>query len=230
MVGKNLHELCDIIGYQFQDISLLKQAMTHSSFANEKKVNKPPHYERVEFLGDAVLENIVSEYLYNEYPDMTEGELTKLRASLVCEFTLSKSAQELNLGEFVCLSKGEDLTGGRQRNSILCDLFEALLGAIYLDGGFEAAKRYVFSFLLNDIDNKKLFYDAKSHLQELIQQGDMGELAYQLIETNGPEHNREYVTNVTIGGKVFATGKGTSIKNAEQMAAYEALLILKNKK
>ncbi len=229
MVGKKLHLLCDIIGYQFHDFALLKQAMTHSSYSNEIKYNKPPHYERIEFLGDAVLENIVSEFLYTEYPDMTEGELTRLRASLVCEFTLSKSAQDLQLGEFVNLSKGEDLTGGRTRNSILCDLFESLLGAIYLDGGFEPAKKYVLTYLLNDIDNKKLFYDSKSRLQELVQQEGMGELVYEVIATNGPEHNREYVTCAKIGDKEVATGKGTSIKSAEQMAAYEALLILKNK-
>lgn len=226
----NLDELCEIINYHFHNPSLLEQAMTHSSYANEKKVNKPHHYERIEFLGDAILESIVSEFLYKEKPSMTEGELTRLRASLVCEFTLSSCAKELRLGEFVRLSKGEELTGGRERNSILCDLFEALLGAIYLDGGMEFAKKYVYTFLLNDIEHKTLFYDAKSNLQELVQQNNMGELSYVLVATNGPDHNREFVTNAMIGGELFATGKGSSIKGAEQMAAYAALLKLKNEK
>lgn len=227
MSNRSLSELADIIRYEFKDSAILQQAMTHSSFANEKKVNKPAHYERIEFLGDAVLECIVSEFLYQKNPGMTEGELTRLRASLVCEFTLSTCAKELKLGEFVRLSKGEELTGGRTRNSILCDLFESVLGAIYLDGGMEPAKKYVHAFLLNDIEHKTLFYDAKSHLQELVQQGGMGELGYSLVASNGPDHNREYVTDVLIGGEVFATGKGSSIKGAEQMAAYLALMKLK---
>lgn len=230
MNKNNLDELCTLIDYHFHDPSILEQAMTHSSFANEKKINRPPHYERIEFLGDAILESIVSEFLYKEKPSMTEGELTRLRASLVCEFTLSSCAKDLRLGEFVRLSKGEELTGGRARNSILCDLFEALLGAIYLDGGMEPAKKYVYTFLLNDIEHKTLFYDAKSNLQELVQQNDMGELSYVLVATNGPDHNREFVTNAMINGKLFATGKGSSIKGAEQMAAYAALLKLKNEK
>ena len=230
MNNKNLDGLCESIGYHFKDSSILEQAMTHSSFANEKKVNRPHHYERIEFLGDAILEGIVSEFLYREKPSMTEGELTRLRASLVCEFTLSSCARELDLGSYVRLSRGEELTGGRERNSILCDLFEALLGAIYLDGGMEPAKRYVYSYLLNDIEHKTLFYDAKSNLQELVQQNDMGELSYELVATNGPDHNREFVTNAMINGEMFATGKGSSIKGAEQMAAYAALLKLKNEK
>ncbi|MDE5967436.1 MAG: ribonuclease III, partial [Lachnospiraceae bacterium] len=169
MSNRNLAELSDILHYEFKDSAIIQQAMTHSSFANEKRINKPAHYERIEFLGDAVLECIVSEFLYQKNPGMTEGELTRLRASLVCEFTLSTCAKELKLGEFVRLSKGEELTGGRTRNSILCDLFESVLGAIYLDGGMEPAKRYVHDFLLNDIEHKTLFYDAKSNLQELVQ-------------------------------------------------------------
>ncbi len=229
MENRDLKELEEKLQYSFKDKSILVQAMTHSSFSNEKKVNKPPHYERIEFFGDAILECIVSEFLYKENPSMTEGELTRLRASLVCEFTLSSCANELKLGEFVRLSRGEELTGGRTRNSILCDLFESLLGAIYLDGGMEPAKRYVYKFLLNDIEHKTLFYDSKSHLQELVQQEEMGELSYELTATNGPDHHREFVTDVLIGGRVFATGKGSSIKGAEQMAAYAALLKLKNK-
>lgn len=230
MNSNALTSLCDMISYHFKDNTILEQAMTHSSYANEKKINKPAHYERIEFLGDAVLESIVSEFLYHENPNMTEGELTRLRASLVCEFTLSSCARELRLGEFVHLSKGEELTGGRNRNSILCDLFEALLGAIYLDGGLTPAKKYVYTFLLSDIEHKTLFYDAKSNLQELVQQRGLGELRYELVATNGPDHNREFVTNAIIGDRISATGKGSSIKGAEQMAAYEALLKLKNKK
>lgn len=230
MANKNLTGLCDIIQYHFHDESILVQAMTHTSFANEKRVNRPAHYERIEFLGDAILEGIVSEYLYRERPKMTEGQLTRLRASLVCEFTLSSCAREIHLGEYVRLSKGEECTGGRERNSILCDLFESVLGAIYLDGGIEPARQYVYTFLLNDIEHKTLFYDAKSNLQELVQQMDMGDLSYTLVAATGPDHHREYETNVVIGDRVFASGKGSSIKGAEQMAAYAALLRLKKEK
>ena len=229
MNKNNLKEIETIIGYEFKNDALLTQAMTHSSYANERKINKIMNYERIEFLGDAILEGIVSQYLYENYPKKSEGELTKLRASLVCEHTLSVCAKEMQLGEMVLLSKGEELTGGRKRPSILCDLFEALLGSIYLDGGIEPAKAYVNRFLLQDIEKKTLFYDAKTSLQELVQGSNMGDLAYELIETKGPDHNREYVTRVMIGGRDIAHGTGTSIKSAEQMAAYEALLILKNK-
>lgn len=212
------------IDYEFHDKSLLKQAMSHSSYVNEIKIKGYRSYERLEFLGDAVLELISSEYLYEHYGDMPEGKLTKLRASIVCEFTLSSVAKQLDYGDFVLLSKGEELTGGRSRNSILCDLFEAVLGAIYLDGGMEPAKKYVHTFLMTDIESKQLFYDAKTTLQEMVQKDGKGVVTYKLLEEKGPDHNKSFVCGVLVDGVQLATGEGTSKKNAEQMAAYQAIL------
>jgi ribonuclease-3 len=215
------------IGYVFKDKALLKQAMSHSSYVNEIKVKGHKSYERLEFLGDAVLELISSEYLYENYQDMTEGKLTKLRASIVCEYTLSSVSKELGYGDFVLLSKGEEMTGGRNRNSILCDLFESVLGAIYLDGGMEPARKYVLEFLMTDIESKQLFYDAKTTLQEMVQKDGKGVVSYELLEEKGPDHNKCFVTAVLVDDKQLATGEGTSKKNAEQMAAYQAILKLK---
>ena len=166
---KDYGELEKRIGYEFKDIRLLITALTHTSFANELKVNKTESYERLEFLGDAILEYIVSDYLFRKKKEYEEGKLTKLRASLVCEFTLSQISESLGYGKFVLLSKGEAQTGGRTRKSILCDLFESVLGAMYLDGGMDVAKKFVHQFLLDDVETKSLFYDAKSTLQEFCQ-------------------------------------------------------------
>lgn len=225
---KDYGELQKRIGYEFKNKALLMIALTHTSFANELKVNKTESYERTEFLGDAILEYIVSEYLYKTRPDLPEGKLTKLRASLVCEFTLSQISAELGYGEYVRLSKGEEQTGGRKRSSILCDLFESVLGAIYLDGGIEPAVTFVHRFLLDDVETKSLFYDAKSTLQEYCQKNGVS-LGYELAEERGPEHCKTFVSNVVIDGKRAAQGEGTSRKNSEQMAAYRALLQLMKK-
>ncbi|MGN0395314.1 MAG: ribonuclease III [Coprococcus sp.] len=228
MSNRDFHELEKKIGYTFKNIDYLVTAMTHTSYTNERKINKTESYERSEFLGDAILEFIVSEYLYIHKKDYKEGKLTKLRASLVCEFTLSQISKSLGFGEFVLLSKGEDLTGGRNRNSIMCDLFEAVLGAIYLDGGIEPAKAFVYTYLLDDIETKSLFYDAKSTLQELMQK-DGKVLTYNLINEMGPDHNKTYITEAVIDDVAIARGEGASIKSAEQTAAYNALLQLKKK-
>ena len=214
------------IGYEFKNKTLLKQAMSHSSYVNEIKVKGYESYERLEFLGDAVLEMISSEYLYTHYTDMPEGKLTKLRASIVCEFTLSSVSKQLHFGDGVLLSKGEELTGGRNRNSILCDLFESVLGAIYLDGGMKPAKQYVHAYLMTDIENKQLFYDAKTTLQEMVQKEENALLEYRLIEEKGPDHNKCFVTGVWVDGRQLAIGEGSSKKNSEQMAAYQAILKL----
>lgn len=216
------------IQYVFKDKSLLKQSLSHSSFINEMKKTGMESYERLEFLGDAVLEMITSEFLYENYKDLPEGKLTKLRASIVCEHTLSAVTQMLHLGEYVLLSKGEELTGGRSRSSILCDLFEAVLGAIYLDGGIEPAKRYVETFLLTDIESKSLFYDAKTTLQELVQKDGKGIVTYEILEESGPDHNKTFVTEVLVDGVPLAQGEGSSKKNAQQMAAYRAILKLRD--
>ncbi|MBQ8085886.1 MAG: ribonuclease III [Lachnospiraceae bacterium] len=227
MLNYNEQELENNIQYVFKDKSLLKQALSHSSFINEMKNKGMESYERLEYLGDAVLELISSEFLFNEYKDMPEGKLTKLRASIVCEFTLSSVSRMLHLGDYVLLSKGEEMTGGRNRDSILCDLFESVLGAIYLDGGMEPAEKYVKTFLLTDIEHKSLFYDAKTTLQEIVQKDGKSSVTYELVSESGPDHNKCYVMNVLVDGNKLATGKGSSKKNAQQMAAYEAILLLK---
>lgn len=215
------------IQYIFKDKELLRQALSHSSFINEMKRKGMESYERLEFLGDAVLELVTSQFLFEEYKELSEGKLTRLRASIVCEYTLSSVSEMLHLGEYVLLSKGEELTGGRNRNSILCDLFESVLGAIYLDGGMDAAKKYVHTFLLTDIEHKSLFYDAKTILQEMVQKDGKGVVTYEVIDEKGPDHNKSFVTEVYIDGERLASGEGTSKKNAEQLAAYRAILKLK---
>ena len=221
-------ELEKSIGYVFKDKGNLETALTHKSFANEKTCVKFESYERYEFLGDAILEFLTSKYLFDNYPDKTEGELTKLRASLVCEFTLSKISRELNLGQYGRFSKGEKNTGGMNRDSILCDMFESLLGAIYLDGGMDQAKKFVETFLLTDIEHKQLFYDAKSMLQEYAQKQDKV-LLYNLIEETGPDHSKEFKVQVMMDDKSGAIGVGHSRKAAEQMAAYNTLYALQQK-
>lgn len=217
------------IQYVFKNPSLLRQALSHSSYINELKRKGFESYERLEFLGDAVLELISSEFLFENYKDLPEGQLTKLRASIVCEFTLSSVSKQLHLGDFVLISKGEELTGGRNRNSILCDLFESVLGAIYLDGGMEPAKVFVYNFLLTDIEHKTLFYDAKTTLQEMVQKNGKGVVTYRLLEEKGPDHNKTFITAVCVDDVPLAKGEGTSKKNAEQLAAYEAILSLRKK-
>lgn len=224
--GKKVEEN---IGYTFANQELLKQALSHSSFINEMKRKGMESYERLEFLGDAVLELITSEFLFENYKDLPEGKLTKLRASIVCEFTLSSVSKQLKLGEYVLLSKGEELTGGRNRNSILCDLFESVLGAIYLDGGMEPARSYVRQFLLTDIEHKTLFYDAKTTLQEMMQKDGKGLVTYELLKEQGPDHDKHFITQVLVDGVSLAQGEGSSKKNAEQMAAYHALLKLRSR-
>ena len=173
---------------------------------------------------------ITSEFLFEEYKDLPEGKLTKMRASIVCEYTLSSVSRMLQYGDYVLLSKGEEQTGGRNRSSILCDLFESVLGAIYLDGGMDAAKKYVYTFLLTDIEHKTLFYDAKTTLQEMVQKDGKGVVTYELLEEKGPDHNKSFVTEVLVDGVGIAKGEGTSKKNAQQMAAYQAILKLREQK
>ena len=222
-----LRELQGKIGYQFQNDALLKQALTHSSFSNERKINKLNNYERLEFLGDAVLELVSSEFLFSNYPEMSEGDLTKLRASLVCEPTLAGCTASIQLGGFIRLGKGEDQTGGRERKSILSDALEALIGAIYLDGGFTSAKEFILTYILTDIENKKLFYDSKTILQEVVQADYEEQLNYELIAESGPDHDKSFTVAARIGEKVIGRGSGHTKKAAEQEAAYQALLILK---
>ena len=227
---KDFSQLERAAGYCFEDKTLLKQAMTHSSYANEHRAQHMKDNERLEFLGDAVLEVISSEFLFKEYPEMPEGDLTKLRASIVCEPTLALCARDLNLGEYLLLGKGEERTGGRGRDSIVSDAMEAFIGAIYLDGGFANAKEFIDRFIMKDIEHKKLFYDSKTILQEIVQRDHKGEeITYQLIGEEGPDHNKKFVVDLLIGGKVEGQGSGRTKKAAEQEAAYHTIIKWKGK-
>ncbi|MCI9082110.1 MAG: ribonuclease III [Lachnospiraceae bacterium] len=216
------------IGYQFQNGRLLSQALTHSSYANERHMGKQADNERLEFLGDAVLEIVTSEFLYHRYPDYPEGELTRLRASMVCEPTLAFCTRDLNLGKYLLLGKGEDQTGGRERKSILSDALEAVIGAVYLDGGFASAKEFIFRFVLNDIEHKQLFFDSKTILQEVVQGNYVEPLQYFLVSEEGPDHDKKFVVEARIGDTVYGKGTGRTKKGAEQEAAYQTLLKLKH--
>lgn len=220
-------ELQSVIGYRFQEEGLLTQALTHSSYANEKHMKKGADNERLEFLGDAVLEIVSSEFLYKKYPKLPEGELTKLRASLVCEPTLAFCTEALQLGDYLLLGRGEDMTGGRMRKSILSDALEAVIGAIYLDGGFANAKEFIDRFILTDTEHKQLFYDSKTILQEEVQGSDKGSLHYELVREEGPDHNKHFVVAAYVGEERLGMGEGTTKKAAEQQAAYETLLKLR---
>ena len=217
------------IGYHFKNEQLLRQALTHSSYANEKHLKKMSDNERLEFLGDAVLEIISSDFLYQNYPNLPEGELTKLRACIVCEPTLALCTKEICLGDYLLLGKGEDQTGGRSRKSILSDALEAVIGAIYLDGGFANAKEFVLKYILTDIEHKQLFYDSKTILQEIVQ-GEHEQLTYILTDESGPDHNKSFTVEVCVGEKILGTGSGHTKKAAEQEAAYQALLTIKAEK
>lgn len=222
-----LTELQDVIGYEFKQEGLLRQALTHSSFANEKHMKKLSDNERLEFLGDAVLEVVSSEFLYQNYPKLPEGDLTKLRASIVCEPTLALCTKEIDLGRYLYLGKGENQTGGRERKSILSDALESVIGAIYLDGGFEPAKSFIHRFILTDIEHKKLFYDSKTILQEVVQGNYEEQLHYVLIAEEGPDHDKNFRVEARIGDRTIGEGSGHTKKAAEQEAAYRALLMLK---
>ncbi len=210
------------IDYHFKDRMLLRSALSHGSYVNELKINTYPDYERLEFLGDAVLELVVSEYLYDHNPDKSEGEMTKMRSALVCEPTLAECAGEFSLSDYILVGRGEEEQGSRKKASIVSDVFEAVIGAIYIDGGYEAAAGHIEKYVLKDMDRKQLFYDAKSILQERCQKkGDT--LEYIVAGESGPDHKKVYTVEVYINGMRVSEGKGSSKKSAEQHAAYEYL-------
>lgn len=218
------------IGYVFTNSELLLEAVTHSSFTNEMKINKRPHYERLEFLGDAVLELISSEFLFEKYPNVPEGGLSKKRASMVCEPSLAICARNMHLGRFIFFGKGEEAAGGRERDSILADVTEAILGAIYLDGGIEPARKYVNANILGELKEAELFVDSKTILQELVQHYPNGSvLHYEVIREEGPEHDKTFIVSVSLGDEVLAEGKGHTKKSAQQDAANKAIQIIRNK-
>ncbi|MDD6187348.1 MAG: ribonuclease III [Oscillospiraceae bacterium] len=215
-------EIEKIIGYQFNNNTLLFTALTHSSFANENK-GEVPFNERLEFLGDSVLQLISGEKMYRENPKMPEGDMSKHRAALVCEDALASYAKEIRLGDYLNLGRGEEQSGGRERPSILADAFEALIGAIYLDGGLAPAKKFVLKFLDKAHLNLK---DYKTLLQEIIQQNPGEKVVYVLAGESGPDHNKSFEVEVHLNSNVIGRGKGRSKKRAEQAAAKEALALM----
>ena len=224
-----LQELENKIGYIFKDKDLLQSALMHSSYTNEKRLPKYKCNERLEYLGDAVLELVSSEYIFGAHETMPEGEMTKLRASIVCEPSLALCARNIHLGEFLLLGKGEEATGGRHRDSVTSDALEALIGAIYLDGGFANAKEFIMKVVLSDLEHKKLFYDSKTILQELVQGHFTESLSYHLVKEEGPDHNKTFVVEAHIGELSYGVGSGRTKKAAEQEAAYHTILELHKK-
>ena len=226
MLTNRLRLLEERIGYCFQDKKLLRQALTHSSCSNEQKINKLPDYERLEFLGDAVLELVSSDHIFRENPEMSEGELTKFRSSIVCEPALAFCARQIGLEEFSLLGRGEELTGGRKRDSIISDVMEAVIGALYLDGGLSEADAFVKKYILSDLESKQLFYDSKTILQEEVQR-DGQSLTYELVSETGPDHDKVFMVEARIDGQTVGKGQGRNKKSAQQQAAYQALLARK---
>ena len=224
---QQLQSFCQALGVQMHDLELLDMALTHTSYAHEAKQQpKPQHNERIEFLGDSVLSIIVSTYMYNNFPELAEGQLTKMRAHLVCEYSLFEYAKKIHLGDYLKLGKGEDFTGGRERPSILADAFESVLGAVYLDQGMEVARTYLLGLMQPEIDyicRHGIFNDYKTRLQEYLQRDGEVEITYRLLGSSGPEHNKVFTSEVIFEGKVIGKGQGHSKKDAEQHAAQQAL-------
>ncbi|RBP41134.1 ribonuclease III [Garciella nitratireducens] len=220
------------LGYKFKNRNFLYNALTHSSYNNENNIECNFNNERLEFLGDATLELIISEYLYKKFPDLTEGEMTKMRARIVCTDALAQSAFNLELGNMIIMGKGEIMSGGRTRKSIMANTMEAIIGAIYLDGGFNCARDFVLNKLYEiiiDVEKGKINKDYKSILQELVQREKYGYLEYQLIKEEGPDHDKKFYVNVIIDNKVIGFGVGKNKKEAEQRAAKEAIDLLNKK-
>ncbi|MCR5685442.1 MAG: ribonuclease III [Lachnospiraceae bacterium] len=219
-------KLQEVIGYNFNDKKLLIEALSHTSYTNERKLEKHYSYQRLEFLGDAILEAVTSRYLYEKYPTYTEGELTRERAVMVCEETLAKCARSFNLGDYILLGVGEQKNHGNERDSILCDVFESLIGAIYLDGGILDTKEFIVKFLLNT--NNRASHDYKSMLQEEVQSWEEPvTIGYELVKTEGPEHMMVFTVKVVLGNREMGIGSGHSKKEAEMKAAHETMHMLK---
>ncbi|MDR0914263.1 MAG: ribonuclease III [Oscillospiraceae bacterium] len=226
---KNLKEFEEIIGYTFADKSLITEALTHSSYSNETKTSKLNCNERMEFLGDSVLSIVVSVYLFKRFKNVPEGQLTKTRASLVCEKTLFAFAKKINLGDYLLLSRGERQTGGAGRPSILSDAFEAVIAAIFLDGGIKQAEKFILSFVEEELNGKKqasAFNDYKTTLQEIVQKNPGESLEYVMVGQSGPDHNKHFEAEVHLNSNCIGQGGGRSKKEAEQAAAKKALELM----
>ena len=225
-----MQKLEEKIGYRFRDRELLLTALTHSSYANERRENPCESYERLEFLGDSILGYVTAEFLFRHEPPLPEGRMTRLRADLVCEQSLHQTALRLNLGDYMRLGRGEEHTGGRQRPSILADMVESVIAAMYLDsGGLEEPRRFIMAQILQgvEIGASHRSADYKTELQELVQRKADQHIAYELIGESGPDHNKLFSFRVTINGESAGEGSGRTKKEAEQMAACEALRKLK---
>ena len=226
MKDDKIRELQEKLGYSFKNEKLLAHALPHTSYANEKGLGHVGSNERLEFLGDAVLELVSSEFFYEKYPDVPEGQLTKMRAGHVCESALHYCAQKIPLSDYILLGKGEETTGGRKRPSIISDALESVIGAVYLDGGFASAKELILRFVLNDIEHTRLFYDSKSMLQEELQKNGACGPTYEQISEEGPDHDKSYTIRVLLNGEEIGRGTASSKKHAEQQAAMQALIKL----
>ncbi len=226
-----IKDLETAIGYRFRDITLLQKALTHSSYANEHWHDSLKSNERLEFLGDSVLGMVVAQYLYRTFPDRLEGDLTRMRADMVCEGSLARIAQRIDLGKHLLLGNGEEQSGGRNRPSILADATEAVLAACFLDGGMEAAEQFINTFVLCDVPSGKPHnLDYKTAFQELVQQKKDQHITYQLVGERGPDHDKEFAVEVSVNGTVVGKGIGSSKKRAEQEAARVAMEALFSKK
>ena len=219
-----IKDLETAIGYRFKNITLLQNALTHSSFANERWHDSLMSNERLEFLGDSILGMVVAEHLYCNFPDRPEGELTRMRADMVCEKTLASVAARINLGHHLMLGNGEEQGGGRSRDSILADAVESVIAASFLDGGMDAARKFIEQFILVEVPVRKMHNaDYKTALQELVQQKKNQALSYALVGESGPDHDKRFEVEVSLNGRVIGVGSGSSKKRAEQKAAQDAL-------
>ena len=219
-----LKDLEAALGYRFRNITLLENALTHSSYANERWHNSLLSNERLEFLGDSVLGMLVAEFLFHSFPNRPEGELTRMRADMVCERSLADVAEKISLGEHLLLGHGEEAGGGRSRDSILADAVESVIAACFLDGGMDAARKFIDTFVLTEVPVQKLRNaDYKTALQELVQQKKNQVLSYALVAESGPDHDKHFTVEVSLNGKVVGTGDGSSKKRAEQDAARVAI-------
>ena len=219
-----IKDLENAIGYRFKNITLLQNALAHSSYANERWHNSLKSNERLEFLGDSILGLVVAEYLYSNFPDRLEGDLTRMRADMVCERSLALIAERIELGQHLLLGNGEETGGGRKRDSILADAVESIIAACFLDGGMEPARKFINTFVLTDVPVRKLRNaDYKTALQELVQQKKNQVLSYALVEESGPDHDKRFVVQVSLNGAVVGSGEGRSKKKAEQDAARTAI-------
>ncbi len=225
-ISNNLIEFEKIINYNFKNKTLLSQALSHSSYANENYKKEIESNERLEFLGDAVLELVISDFIYNEYIEMTEGELTKLRASIVCEPTLAQKAKELKISDYIMLSKGEKSSGGNMRDSLLADTFEAIIGAVYLDSSIETVKEYIINIMkpvILELQNSFRTMDYKTYLQELVQKNSRETVKYKIVDEIGPDHSKQFVAEAIHRNIRMGKGSGKTKKEAEQNAALDAL-------